>query len=71
MIQEILDACDVLNERVLSLRSAEAEEGIAVHAIEGLIQLITQNVTMQRTLLLSVESSLPTPTSEVTADGGN
>jgi len=71
MIQEILDACDVLKERVLSLRSAEAEEGMAVNAIERLIQLITQNVTMQRTLLLSVESSLPTPTSEVTADGGN
>ena len=66
LIHEILDACDVLKERVASLRSASSAEveDVAVNAIERLVQLITQNASFQKTFLVSVESSLSSTSKE-------
>ena len=76
-IHEILDACDVLKERVASLRSASSAEveDVAVNAIERLVQLITQNASLQKTVLVSVESSLSSTSKEeeetTESSGGN
>jgi hypothetical protein len=59
LIQEILDTCDGLRERLSSIQSTSIEgEDVTIVAVERLIQLVSQNATMQRTLLLAIETSL-------------
>jgi hypothetical protein len=66
----------MLKEKVASLRSASTEvDDVAVNAIERLVQLITQNASLQKTVLVSVESSLSTTSNEeetmTESSGGN
>ena len=64
LIQEVLDICDGLQERLGTIQSTsierEGEEGgdVTIVAVERLVQLVSQNATMQRTLLLAIEASL-------------
>jgi hypothetical protein len=59
LIQEVLDMCDGLRERVRSIQSTSIEgENVTIVAVERLVQLVSQNATMQRTLLQAIETSL-------------
>ena len=59
LIQEVLDMCDGLQERVRSIQSTSIEgENVTIVAVEHLVQLVSQNATMQRTLLQAIETSL-------------
>ena len=59
LIQEVLDICDGLQERVRSIQSTSIEgENVTIVAVERLVQLVSQNATMQRTLLQAIETSL-------------